>query len=370
MLKHIEHRVVVEKINILKDANEYSVTNLAKVLEVSRAYLYKYFGELLIQNEVKSSKGKIKNAIKVLRSRTGRKKLTQTEVAKEAGLSRQSLSRDYKHLHQYISGDLDFEDASLPPNASLEHQIRTLTDENNRLIEKNFSDLEQQKKILISTLMLQDLKSFSAQETDLSLNKLQSQNDELKYQNRIQLNELASLKADINDFKHKLSGSVTTDVRAHFKADYSSIDKSLNDKEIFKLFIDAENKNIGIAIEACITSQPESILFFQPFLTCNIHNVPIHLYSKRLVIIESNIFLSSNYKEITENFPNIPIHAVCATNMKLYTARVHCRSAFGSNMFSDNFLNNLFEKIHTPLLEDGFASVTLFTPEKLLSVVK
>ncbi|WP_338456686.1 hypothetical protein [uncultured Alteromonas sp.] len=367
---HIDIDSVVDAITLLKASDNYSVTKLAEYFEVSRSYLYKNFGELFDKPGSDSTEAKIKNAIEFLQKETGVKKLSKTKVALQAGISRTSLSRDYKHLDKYISGELDFEDITIQIEETWEDKARRLEDDFESLKVQHESELNKQKESIISLLMVKDLKAFSAQETDLSLNKLQTQNDELKTQNRKQLNELATLRADLNDKKQQLSGGGSAIVRGHFKAKYDSLDNSLSVQEILKLFISAEKKNLDDAIEACISSSPDAVLFFQPFLSCNISAVPMHIGAKSLVIIESNLYQTKVYKNLIDSLPFTAIHAMTAQNIELARARFFCRTVYGANVFSDEILNKIHEKTCPPSLEDGFKSITHFSPNSTLSAVK
>lgn len=371
MRKDIDREMVKGAIDLLKATDEYNVSKLAKTLEVSRPFLYKHFNDLLEPTEISPKEQKIKTAIKVLRARTGTKNQSKSAVAAEAGLSRQSIVRYYKHLEPYIYGTKDFdEEDDFPQQVSLEIQNRKLKNEIDALEAKHQEELSQEKDSILTTLMLQDLKTFSAQEADLSLNKLQIQNDELKTRNRQQLNELAKLKADLNDMKQQLSGGVATEVKGHFKANYGAITGELTDKQLLKLFWAEEQRNLKDAIEACITSQPDAILFFQPFLSCSIKDAGININAKCVVIIESNLFLSKYYKELINSLPNTPIHAVSAQNISLTKARFFCRATYGMDKFNDDFLTKLLDKICPPSLQDGFASTSFFTPENTMSVVR
>ena len=232
------------------------------------------------------------------------------------------------------------------------------------------TELKTQENRIFTDLMLRDLKTFSAHETDLTLNKLQTQNDELKSQNRNQLNELASIKAKLIEAKHDLVGGVSTKVLAHFKANYKSIIGDLDEKEVFKLFLSAEKRNLDAAIEACITSKPDAVLFIQSFLTCDLDELALRVNAKRIVIIESNCFLPRSYNELVDNLSGIPIHAFSAQNLTLAKARHYCRKQYGGEKFSDEFLRALHDKIALPSLRDGFSSVTTFASENLFSVVR
>ncbi|MEZ9595492.1 hypothetical protein AB4298_12720 [Shewanella sp. 10N.261.52.F9] len=371
MRKDIDREMVKGAIALLKSTDEYNVSKLAKTMEVSRPFLYKHFDDLLERTEISPNEEKIKTAIKVLRARTGTKNQSKSAVAAEAGISRQSIIRYYKHLEPYIYGTKDFdEEDDLSEQISLEIQNRKLKKEINALEAKHQEELSQEKDSILTTLMLQDLKTFSAQEADLSLNKLQTQNDELKSQSRQQLNELAKLKADLNDMKQQLSGGVATEIKGHFKANYDAITSELTDKQLLKLFLAEEQQNLQDAIEACITSQPDAILFFQPFLSCSIKEARININAKRVVIIESNLFLSKYYKELIDSLPNTPIHAISAQNIKLTKALFFCRATYGTDKFNDDFLTKLLEKICPPSLQDGFASTSVFATENTLSVVR
>ncbi|ABG40539.1 hypothetical protein Patl_2021 [Paraglaciecola sp. T6c] len=366
----IDNESVIEAIAQLKASDNYTVKALAECFGVSRAYLYKNFKKLLDKPGSNATEEKIKNAIKILREKTGLKVLTKKSVAEQAGISRTLLSRDYKHLHVYISGEQDVELKSLPLEETWKEKVRRLEGDIEKFKVRHELELNKQKESILTMLMVKDLKTFSAQETDHSLNKLQTQNDELKTLNRRQLNELATLRANLNDQKQQLSGGVLSKVKSHFKAKYDSISNTLTEKEVLKLFISAEKENLDKAIDACISSPPDAVLFLQPFLSCSHTEVPMHIKAKTIVIIESNLFLPKYYKNLTDSLPVTAIHAVVAQSIDLARARFFCRTTYGPNVFNDEFLKNLYDKICHPSLDDGFESVSYFSLNSALLAIK
>ena len=283
----IDEKVVKDFIEILRISDQFSVARLAKELSVSRPYLYKYFKHLLPETGRASNEKKIKDAIKILRERSGKKKQSISDVADQAGLSRQALLKNYKYLYPYIKGGVDFEDTEESAEANLEREVRLLNKEVAVLKDKHEKDLKEAKQGMLTQLMILDLKSFGLQSSSINLNKLQIQNDELVSKSKENLMEIAKLRAERVDLKRRTMGNVNSETLAHFIAKYDAIEEGMSDRDTMKLFLKAERRNMEAAIEACITSKPDVVLLFQPLLSCSIDDLDIKIAGKRVVIIES-----------------------------------------------------------------------------------
>jgi len=290
-------------------------------------------------------------------------------VSEQAKVSRQALSRNYKHLYPFITGQADFEDSELPKEARLEREVRELNAKLLNLENQNIKALKEAKQGMLTQLMILDLKSFETQATDVTLNKLQIQNDELISRSKDYLRQIASLRADSVDLKRQSAVCISSEVLAHFVAVYDAIEPGMGDMDALKLFVKAERRNMDAAIEACITLKPDAILFFQPFLSCSIDILDIKVAGSRVVILESNCFLKREYDELIKSLPSIKIHAVSAKNIGLKIAKFYCRSKY-QNCFNETFLKKLYDKVCYPFLDDGFASVSVFSPKQYLKVVE
>jgi len=365
----IDEKVIKDFIEILRNSDQFSVDKLAKEFSVSRAYLYKYFKHLLPETGRESTEKRIKDAIKILRERSDVKRQSISAVADQANISRQALTRNYKHLYPYIKGDADFEYTEEPAEANLAREVRQLKKEVVDLKDKHEKDLEEVKQGMLTQLMILDLKSFGLQTSGINLNKLQIQNDELVSKSKENLMEIAKLRAERVDLKMRTMGNVNSEVLAHFIAKYDAIEEGMSDSDTMKLFLKAERRNMEAAIEACITSKPDVVLLFQPLLSCSIDDLDIKIAGKRVVIIESNCFLASDYAELISNLPHCKINAISAKNIAIFIANFFCRTAH-ARKFSESFLNKLYDKVCYPSLEDGFFSIAVFSPTQYVKAVE
>jgi len=369
VMREIDEKVITDFIEILRISGQFSVERLAEEFSVSRSYFYKYYKHLLPETGRASTEKRIKDVIKILRERTGKKKLSISAVADQANISRQTLSGNYKYLYPYIRGEADFEDTEEPAEANLAREVRLLNKEVADLKDKHENDLKEAKQGMLTQLMILDLKSFGLQTSSINLNKLQIQNDELVSKSKENLMELAKLRAERVDLKKRTMGNVNSEVLAHFIAKYDAIEEGMSDRDTMKLFLKAEQRNMEAAIEACITSKPDVVLLFQPLLSCSIDDFDIQISGKRVVIIESNCFLASDYAELISNLPHCKINAISAKNIAIFIANFFCRTAH-ARKFSESFLNKLYDKVCYPSLEDGFFSIAVFSPTQYVKAVE
>ncbi|MDA0151586.1 AraC family transcriptional regulator [Vibrio sp. Makdt] len=365
---YLEDQDVIKAIDFLKSSEDYTVSKLAEHLGLSRSVLYNRFRHLL-SDPKKDTEDKLKLAISTLRARTGANKLTISAVAKEAGITRQSISRDYKHLIPFIKGNANLGTIS-NSNIELEVVIRELKQELDSL-EVDAKNREEEFKLkLYSDLMKQDLFAFEANQDKASAIKLQGQVDELTRLHREQMNELSELRAKISSYESNSdSMSSNLEILAHLKADYNYLNSSMEVSAMMKEFFSAENKNIKEAIDICLASQPDAIIFFQPFLTGSFDSLGHILPEKRVVIIESNFPRTKHFQELISNIDSIPIHSFSANNTKQRIAFFNCRANYHGK-FNEAFIEKLFELIDYPKLNDGFKSVTTYEPDLFISMVK
>jgi len=371
MAKYLDDDIVRKAISELDTNGNYNVTSLAKYLDVSRSRLYKDFYHLLPETDDGDLESIIHSAIKSLRIKHNTKKISISELSKELNVSRPTIYRHIKKfadLDKYINGEKDFAEEDLTNTP--EQIIRKLEAEIERIKSEHDVALEQLRSSIFSSYMIRDIKTFSSQETDVTLNKLQVKNDELAGNNRRYLNEIAALKAEIIDLKHSVKGGINTVVKGHFKADYKPLKANLDSKEFFKLFIECELDNLEKAIEFCIANDSSTALFLQSQFTYKFEQIPIRIDAKDLVIIESNLFQNKYYCKLIEELPNTAIHAVYTNEVKLPTARYFCRQNFGTGIFTDEFLTNLSKRFIPPAIVDGFSTISIVSASTGLVVVK
>lgn len=362
MSKKFEDRIVRELILELSKKDSFTVSELAKTLGVSRAYIYTHYPHLLERNE--NTEKKIFRAIKQLQESEGKKKFTINAVANKANLTRQTISTGYKHLHPYIYAERELPPEYNTDEVTLSCELLQLKNTIKQMKSAHEKALEELKSQYLSELMIKDLKLHEIQTTELSLNKLQVQNDELSAQNRKLLTELVHLKTELTQTKNTLAGGISTQVLGHYRTHYEALKTTTSHQEASKIFLKLEKDNLEKAIESCILSNPDAILFFQPFFSCGIEDVKVKIDAKRIVIIESNCFLPRLYKNLLKSLNGIPVHAITTKSPDLIVSRVFCRQKYGEGLFSDDFLQSHFNNIIPPTIDCGFASVTTITPKR------
>lgn len=364
---NLQEQDVVRAIDLLKSLDTFTVSKLAEHLGVSRSSLYKDFRHLLPERS-NVTENKVKKAVLTLQGRTGRTSLTISEVAKEAGVTRQSISRDYKHLIPMIRGESAV-DVIPDSSVGLENKVRELEAELLSMKEqgeKAFADFQLK---VYSDLMKQDVTAFNAQKDKASVIKLQNQNDEITQINREQLSELAELRSQLLEYKRKSQQNISgCNVLAHVKADYSAISADMDTANIMKLLFEAEEKNIQNAIDACFASKPDAIIFFQPFLSCSFDSLGIALTEGSVIIVESNFPRSNHFKTFIRNITDIPIHAISANGHEANLTKFFCRQHY-KNMFNDEFIDKFYKLPVYPEQNDGFSSVTKVKPKPQLTLV-
>ncbi|WP_394166276.1 AraC family transcriptional regulator [Photobacterium piscicola] len=365
---HLQDNDIIRSIELLKISGNYTISKLAEQVGLSRSVLYNKFRHLLTEPK-KDTEEKINLAITTLQARTGKKELTISSVAKEAGVTRQSISRDYKHLIPLIKGNISLE---IPNNSNIvqEKLIHELTQKIATLEIENKDKESNFKRKVFSELMKQDLVSFSANQDKASAIKLQGQVDELTKLHREQMNELSELRSKVSYFHaQSVQNSSRIEILAHLKADYNKIYSSMETSSMMKELFSAEEKNIRDAIEICFSSQPDAIIFFQPFLTGTFENLKHNLYYENVVIIESNYPKPKHFQELIKNIGSIPVHSFSAENKKPKIALFNCRHNH-NGIFNEEFIEKLFDLIDYPKLIDGFKSVTTYEPMSFISAVE
>ncbi|MCB5460141.1 AraC family transcriptional regulator [Vibrio lentus] len=367
-MKNLQEKDIVRAIDVLKASDSFNVSKLAAHLGVSRSNLYKYYRHLL-PDRSSVTENKIKNAVLTLQARTGSVSLTITEVAIAAGVTRQSISRDYKHLIPIIQGESMVD---IAPNSAirLEKKVRELEAELLSMkenSEKNHADFQAK---VYSSLMKQDVTAFNAYKDKASVIKLQNQIDEITRINRDQLSEMAELRSQLLEYKNKSQQRTSgCNVLTYVKADYNSIPSDLDTGKIMKLLFELEEENIKNAIEVCFSSQPDAIIFFQPFLSCNFASLGLTLAEGNIVIIESNFPQAKHFETLLRNVSEVPVHAISAKGHEPQLTQFYCRQNY-QNKFNNEFIERLYNLIAYPEQADGFQSITTVKPKPLLLAVK
>ncbi|AIV04973.1 hypothetical protein LA59_05645 [Vibrio harveyi] len=355
-------------IKLLKMSDSFSVSRLATELGVSRTLLYGKYRHLM-PNRSTNTEEKIKQAILTLQAKTGRQSFTISEVAKAAGITRQCISRDYKYLLPFIRGEAAL-DIAASDTTLLTQEIKLLEDKITNLENEKIKEQKQFKQTVYSDMMKMDALAFEAHEDRATLTRLQNQIDEMTKANIELISELAEVRSQLSKQKEKLVYSYqNSQILCHVTPDYSAISDSINESAMMKIFLSAEDLALKKAIDICNSSKPDSIIFFQPFFSCELKSLEIVLPQGKLVIIESNHPQAKHFQYLLEKVINIPILTISAKGHTLQLAQSFCRKSYPKK-FTDAFIARLYELLSYPELEDGFLSVTTINPPPLLSRVK
>ncbi|MGF1758958.1 hypothetical protein L4D76_13670 [Photobacterium sagamiensis] len=359
---------ILNAIKVLKSRDEYSVKNLAEYLNVSRTSLYNNFPHLL-PGKSKETEDKILSALKRLQARTSKSKHTIVDIAKEAGVTRQCISKDYKHLIPYIKGEKIIE----TPNDAISVLKGKLLEAEAKLETeaiKNNQDFEGFKNSVFSQFMKNDIDSFKGQDQKANIVNLQKQNDDLVGQNKDMLQDLAELRTEVLKLKRdKAENPNGCNIAAHLVPSYDAIKSNMKLRDMMELFFKAEEENMDKAISVCFSTQPDAIILFQPFLSCEFDNSHLLPSGGKIVVIETNHPQPRLYQKLLSEITSTPIHALSAKgqnkNLMMFVYRKKYR-----NTFSEEFIDRLKSIITHPNLEDGFKSVSYIKPNEKMSVVK
>ncbi|EGR1061446.1 MAG: hypothetical protein ACRCVU_04750 [Flavobacterium sp.] len=353
-------------IKLLKKNGAFTVQKLAEHLGVSRTYLYDNFGGLLPNKGTETEK-KIIDAIIKLKSITSRNNFKITEVANLAGLTRQSISKNYSHLIPIIKGDEplpEINDAVL----LLESKVQELHYQIEILKENHNNKVNEIRNSTFSQFMIKDLDHMKGQDLRANIIELQYKNDEYVKINRDLLKDISLLRTEHSNLLSKCAKNSTgCEIIATIEPDYSSINSSLSHDLMMDLFFKEERKNIDIAIPVCNASKPDDIIFFQSFL-CD-YPKEINLPTEgRIVVIKSNFPLKSLFERIVKEIHSNNIHAVSIKPESLSQIEYGCRKKY-KQLNNKDFLAKYYDLITYPTLNDGFRSITTIKPTDQLSVV-
>jgi cell fate (sporulation/competence/biofilm development) regulator YlbF (YheA/YmcA/DUF963 family) len=365
MSRKLSEEEVKKGISVLKAQNSYSVSALAQLLEISRPKLYREFKYLLSPLN-KVTEERVRKAIRELQLENRTQKLNKRQVAERAGISATTLYGNYSHLFPYIEGKKKLEESSTAEHVSESTTIALLKRDIIKLNERHTLEIQEIKNKIFTTLMVRDIGIHNAQETYVSFNKLQTQNDELKKQGLQQQSENALLRCQLVETKNNAVVSTSQTKFTHYQPKYQDIDNKLEQQELIKRFITAEKTNLENAIDACIQTGPDVIILFQNSLSCSLEDIPFHIIGKKVIVITSNSLNSKSFKELIESVPSIPVRAFAVDNVNVANMKFYCRREYGADVFSDAALECINDKLLKPSAQDGFDSVCSFKlPSKL-----
>lgn len=358
----INSESVTQTIRGLSAEGNFSVSNLAKTLGVSRQLLYRDFKDLLPDKPGKAHTEEcLLDSISILRASLSRDTIKVTELARHAGLSRQTISRYYSHLYPYLKGK------PIPARhesreSTLLIQVRQLERQIASLKSQHAQELAELESSTYSVMMQLDLGSFKGIKTKATLDKIQSQNDELAELNRVYLADISELRSRLAGLKDDLKPCSNSTVLGHLRPDYSAISlmarSGARPKDVMRLFLKLEREHLAAAAEVCLETKPDLVLFFQPFFSCSIDACPIVPKSGSCLIVESNLILGRSREEFTGAISSRSL-AVYATS-HLSPTKFFCRT--NKLPFDVQFIETYFDKILVPSIDEGFISVCSFKP--------
>ncbi|ERM61429.1 hypothetical protein OAI_21450 [Vibrio cyclitrophicus FF160] len=357
---------VLDTIELLKESKKFNISTLAEYLGISRQTVYKKYGHLL-PKITSGTEGKIIAAIRNLEIVKNSKKHSIQDVANEAGITRQTISRNYKHLIPYIKGEINLEHSS--PIMDLRKKL-TISEAKIKEIEiTNEENFNSFRKKVFSQMMIYDADSLKGNDLRAITNSLQTQNDSIINQNKDMLREISELNSEISVLKREREEHPSgCNVISHLKPAYDTINSNMSTKDIIKLMHESENINIGRAIAVCNASKPDNIILFQPFLSCSFDSCHLPKTGK-VVIIESNFPTPMLFKKLLSELNGFLIHSISSRGQSEEFMRYYCRMYY-QNTFNDDAIKKIFSLIHYPTIEDGFKSTTYLKPEFNIKLVK
>ncbi|OZS41879.1 HTH domain-containing protein [Photobacterium sanguinicancri] len=357
---------VLKAIELLKSSNNFNISMLADHLGISRQTVYKNYGHLLPKKN-NDTEDKIITAIKSLEIRTNRKNHSIQEVATEAGITRQAISRNYKHLIPYIKGEYNLEHDS--PVIELRQKLELAEAKIKEIELNNEENFGSFKNRVFSQMMKADADSLKGHDLRAVTSSMQIQNDSITDQNKQMLSEISELNTEISRLKRERHEHPSgCNVILHLKPTYDAINSDMNTEDIIRLMHEAEEINIGKAIAVCDASNPDAIIFFQPFLSCSFKECHLPTAGK-IVVIESNFPTPMLFKKLLSEISDSPVHSISSRGQNVELMKYFCRK-YHQNKFNDDVIEKILTLIYYPSIEDGFKSITQLKPDLNIKLVK
>lgn len=347
----------------LVDANSLNVSNLAKNLGVSRAWLYENFPDVRDLSRRTHSDDDVIAEIERMRAERPNDRLTVEEVSQCLGITRQTFSRRFSHLYDYLApGSEIFAPSSTEKNLldqviDLEKKIEKLTDEKE-------SEFRRKEKEIFSTLMRNDAEEFESIKASSSIKRLQDQAEDQAQLARQKTKEVANLRLEIARLKAS-EAQGGCEILNHIRPDYFSISVAEDAplKDIIRLFNESEKRSLSAAEEIIVDLRPDHVIFFQPYLACDRSSIPTLPTNGRVILVESNVFRAEIRNQFIKNISGVSVIAIYAQTT-LAKTKMFARGA--KSPFNANFIEKLHENIMPPILDDGFSAVMSFDPERFL----
>jgi len=347
----------------LAAANDLNTSKLAKRLGVSRAWLYDNFPEVRDLSRQSCSEDDVIVEIERMRAERPYDRFTVEEVSERLGIVRQTFSRNFKHLYDYLNPDKEIFSPS-SPEQSLLAQVKDLENRIKKLTDERESELSRKEDEIFSTLMRKDAEEFESIRASSSIKRLQDQAEDQAQIARQKTKEVANLRLEIAKLKaNETQGGC--EILNHIKPDYFpiSVTKDVSLKNIIKLFNESEKRNLSLAEEIIVDQRPDYVIFFQPYLACDRSSIPALPMSGSAIIVESNVFRNEIRNEFVKSIRGAPIIALYAQTT-LAKTKMFARGA--KSPFSAEFIEKLHVNIMPPILDDGFSAVMSFDPEGFL----
>lgn len=360
----ITEDTIKEMIELLQLEEKFTVAELLNRINISKTKLYKDFRHLLPQKGKDETEELILDSIRLLQARTGKKKLTITEVAAESGVGRTTVSQNYKHLHCYINGKKNLPKVEYQSReVELENEIRLLKDKISSYDQEKTKEIEGIENNTYSALMKLDLANYKSESTTTSIHNIQAQANEFKRMNQKLANKNSALRSRIVALEEKTTLSSNVDLLDHIKPRYDLVIKAIkagaDKKEINKLFREQENEYLQKAITRVNDLSPDTVIFFQPFFSSNFDSIPVTVSTGSVVIVESNAIKSDLRKDFCEliNCQKLAIYSRSSLNRTKHFCRTNGLS------FNNEFIEHYYEFLNFPDGDEGFDSIMYFKPK-------
>ncbi|CAN0571075.1 unnamed protein product, partial [Ectocarpus sp. 12 AP-2014] len=202
----------------LAAANDLNTSKLAKRLGVSRAWLYDNFPEVRDLSRQSCSEDDVIVEIERMRAERPYDRFTVEEVSERLGIVRQTFSRNFKHLYDYLNPDKEIFSPS-SPEQSLLAQVKDLENRLKKLTDEREAELSRKEDEIFSTLMRKDAEEFESIRASSSIKRLQDQAEDQAQIARQKTKEVANLRLEIAKLKaNETQGGC--EILNHIKPDY------------------------------------------------------------------------------------------------------------------------------------------------------
>lgn len=347
----------------LRSESNLSVSALADKLGVTRGWLYDNHPEVRNLSKQRLSEDDVIVEIEKMRAERPAERITIQELSSRLGITRQTFSRNFGHLHDLLNPDADiFQKSSV--EQTLLAQVRDLQEKLKGIENEHGKELKKKEEQIFSDLMRKDAEEFNTIKTSSSMKRLQNQAEDQAQLAREKTKENAALRLEITKLKNN-EAQGGCDVVNHLRPDYSAVSNATSPsaKDILRMFIAAERRNLAAAEDIAAEQNPDHIILFQPYFSCDRSAMPVLPLTGKVLIVESNMYgidLRNTF------FKNLRGFSVIAVQASASLAKTKLWARVAQIPFDAEFISKVHSEIALAVIEDGLSAVINFDPERFL----